>query len=218
MSLESISRRVPRCEACPRLARYVRESARRLDDGWCRPVPGFGDPEASLLILGLAPGLRGANRTGRPFTGDGAGEWLYRALHEAGLSSEAVSRARHDDLELDGAWITNAVKCAPPGNRPKREEFEECRSRWLVREWADLPSDVILALGGDAHREVLRLLQASPLNRWAFAHGAVHRPREAEGPTLVDSYHPSRQNTNTGRLSWADFLSVVRKARDLARG
>lgn len=217
MTLRGLERRIPSCAACPRLAAYLEESSSTLQDGWCRPVPGFGDPEARLLIVGLAPGLRGANRTGRPFTGDAAGEWLFRALHETGLSISARSLHRRDGLRLRHVYLTNAVKCAPPGNRPLGDEFRACREKWLDAEWRALDgARGLLALGGDAHRQVLKMLGAAPLSAHPFGHGALHRPLGEDGPFLVDSYHPSRQNTNTHRLRWREFLDGVRLARDLA--
>jgi uracil-DNA glycosylase family 4 len=217
LSLATLGGRIPRCDACPRLVEFLKAARRKLPDGWCRPVPGFGDPNARLLILGLAPGLRGANRTGRPFTGDAAGVWLYRALHEAGVATAPEAHDRNDGLELRDAWLTNVVKCVPPGNRPVRDEFRRCAELWLEDELRALPRvRVILALGGDAHRQSLDLLRERPRTRFPFAHGAVHTDLGEAGLALVDTYHPSRQNTNTGRLTWNDFLAAVREAVKLA--
>jgi len=177
------------------------------------PVPAFGDANARLLIVGLAPGAHGANATGRPFTGDYAGILLYRALHSAGLASSARSVGVDDGLRLEACRITNAVKCLPPANKPTTAEADLCNG-FLAAEIATLPpASVLLALGAIAHRSVLRALGLK-LSEWPFAHGAVHElpvPR-----TLVDSYHCSRYNTQTGRLTEAMFTAVLEKARALA--
>jgi uracil-DNA glycosylase family 4 len=177
------------------------------------PVPPFGDAAARLLIVGLAPGAHGANATGRPFTGDYAGILLYRTLHGAGLATRPESRARGDGLELEGCRITNAVKCLPPGNKPTTAEVERCNA-YLAAELQEFPSDgVVVALGAIAHRAVLRALGLK-LNVYAFAHGRVHRL--PGGRVLVDSYHCSRYNTQTGRLTEAMFAAVIERARRLA--
>jgi len=178
-------------------------------------VPGFGDPSARILILGLAPGLKGANRTGRPFTGDAAGVWLYRVLHESGLSSQTASGSRTDGLGLRDVYIANVVKCVPPENKPKGEEVRNCRPH-LARELEMLRNaDIVICLGKVAHDAYLgmrREADASIRPRdLPFGHGTVHhlssRPR-----VLIDSYHPSRQNTNTGRLTWEMWKQVYESA------
>lgn len=163
-------------------------------------------------MVGLAPGLHGANRTGRPFTGDHAGILLYRTLHATGFATRAESRSRRDGLELRGCRITNAVKCLPPGNRPASDEVRRC-NRYLVRELAALPSGaVVVALGAIAHGAVLRALNLRP-GSFRFAHGA--RQAAPGGLTILDSYHCSRLNTNTGRLTAAMFMRVFARARHL---
>jgi uracil-DNA glycosylase family 4 len=177
------------------------------------PVPPFGDARARLLIVGLAPGAHGANATGRPFTGDHAGILLYATLHAAGLATRAVSVARGDGLTLRNCRITNAVKCLPPANKPETVEIETCNG-YLAAELATLPTPkAILALGAIGHRGVLRALKLK-LNLYPFAHGSVHRL--PNGTTLIDSYHCSRYNTQTRRLTAEMFAAVVAKARTLA--
>jgi uracil-DNA glycosylase family 4 len=177
------------------------------------PVAPFGDGDARLLIVGLAPGAHGANATGRPFTGDHAGLLLYSALHAAGLANRPQSLARGDGLTLVGCRITNAVKCLPPANKPETLEIDTC-NRYLKAELEASPRvRAILALGAIAHRAVLRA-KGLKLNVYAFAHGNVHRL--PDGRALIDSYHCSRYNTQTGRLTAPMFATVLRRARDLA--
>ncbi len=178
----------------------------------CRPVAAFGSRRHRLLVVGLAPGLHGANRTGRPFTGDHAGILLYRTLHAAGFATRAESVSRRDGLELLDCRITNSVKCLPPGNKPATAEVRRC-NRYLERELARLPPGaVIVALGGIAHGAVLRAL-GLPLPRPRFAHGAEHAL--PGGRILLDSYHCSRLNTNTRRLTTRMFGRVFARARHL---
>ncbi|HET9888257.1 MAG TPA: uracil-DNA glycosylase [bacterium] len=223
-SLEGLARRIVDCERCPRLrdhcARIARTRRRAFqnEEYWGRPVPGFGDAQARLFIIGLAPGAHGANRTGRVFTGDSSGEWLYAALHEAGFSNGAVSQHRNDKLQLQDAWITCAARCAPPGNRPSVEELAACRP-YLVEElqlFADVR--VILALGKIAHDSVLRAGEEIELllfeKRPQFAHGAEAYTRD-ERIVLLSSYHPSRQNTQTGRLTRTMFQERFTRAREI---
>jgi uracil-DNA glycosylase family 4 len=181
-------------------------------------VPGFGDPAAWLVIVGLAPGAHGANRTGRMFTGDGSGDFLYAALHRAGLASQATSVSAGDGLRLRGAFVTNAGRCAPPGNRPLPAELARC-ARFLDAELAALPGRrVLLALGKIAWDAALGALarsgRAVPRPRPPFGHGAEWAP--PGGPVLLGSYHVSRQNTQTGRLTAAMFDGVLARARGLA--
>ena len=193
------------CPLCPRLGAFRLEWRSREPDWFNAPVPSFGPDDARLLVVGLAPGLRGANRSGRPFTGDGAGDFLYPALIETGFA-RGVYRARPDDgLELVDCRITNAVRCVPPQNRPLGAELRACNG-FLAREIASLVRlDTVLALGAMAHQSVLDALGARR-SAFRFAHGAVHRP--AGSLRLVDSYHCSRLNTNTGRLTKAMFRAV----------
>lgn len=202
------------CRRCPRLSAFLAEVKTDYPDYYCRPVPAFGDPKPRLLIVGLAPGKHGANQTGRPFTGDFAGILLYRSLHRLGLASAERSEHREDGLQLTGCRLTNAVKCLPPENKPTTDEARECAA-YLSNEIAVLPAGaVVLSLGKISHDAVLRT-QQQKLSAWAFAHGAVHRL--PNGLTLVDSYHCSRYNTQTGRLTEAMFMQALRKAAKLAQ-
>ena len=201
------------CTLCPRLAGHLAQMRAAHPSYHNAPVAPFGDPEAPLLIVGLAPGAHGANATGRPFTGDHAGLILYSTLHEAGLASKPVSLAPGDGLRLRNCRISNAVKCLPPANKPTTREIDTC-NRYLAAELAHSPEvRAILALGLIAHRAVLRALMLQ-LNVYGFAHGRVHRL--PNGRALVDSYHCSRYNTQTRRLTAPMFTEVVHRARDLA--
>ena len=201
------------CTLCPRLAAHLVAMRATHPDYYNLPVPPFGDRHAKLVIVGLAPGAHGANRTGRPFTGDFAGVLLYETLFAAGLSTRAVSIAADDGLELRNCRITNAVKCLPPANKPETSEADTC-NRYLAAELTLLPMPrVLLALGAIAHRAVLRALGAKP-GSYPFAHGAVHRMPNA--PIVVDSYHCSRYNTQTRRLTARMFADVLATARSLA--
>jgi uracil-DNA glycosylase family 4 len=205
----------PGCRRCPRLARFLDDVSRRHPDYHCLPVAPFGTARPRLLVVGLAPGLHGANRTGRPFTGDHAGILLYRTLHETGFATRAESVAPGDGLRLVDCRISNAVKCLPPGNKPLPDEVRRC-NRYLVREIGALaPGAVIVALGGVAHGAVLEALSLKP-GAGRFSHGAEHRL--PGGLTLLDSYHCSRLNTNTGRLTPAMFSRVMARARHLIAG
>jgi uracil-DNA glycosylase family 4 len=197
------------CALCPRLVAH-REGLRAREPQWFNgAVPSFGDPEAWLAIVGLAPGERGANRTGRPFTGDHAGELLYATLTALGLAEGSYQARPDDGLRLVGAVITNAVHCLPPANRPVPAEIASCRS-YLAANLAWLPRlEVVLALGAIAHQSVLKV-HAVPVSRAPFAHGAVHPLRP--GLVLVSSYHCSRYNQNTGRLTAPMFRAVFEAA------
>lgn len=207
------------CRACPRLVAWreevgrVRRRAFADQEYWARPVPGFGDADPWLLIVGLAPAAHGANRTGRMFTGDRSGDFLYAALHRAGLASRPTSVAPGDGLTLTGCRITAAVRCAPPANRPTPDERTRCRP-FLVRELALCPrAGVVLALGAIGWDAVLRTVD--PPRPWPrFGHGAV--APLPDGRTLLGSYHPSQQNTFTGRLTPAMLDAVIEHARRLA--
>ncbi len=190
------------CPLCPRLVVYRDANRIAHPDWWNAPVPGWGDPAAWLAIVGLAPGVAGANRTGRPFTGDHAGIILYDTLARFGLSRGTFAARADDGLALTGAFITNAVRCVPPENKPVPAEIQTCR-QFLVAQLAALPKlEVVLALGAIAHQSAVKAL-GGRLPKVPFAHGAVHRLHN--GVTLVDSYHCSRYNTNTGRLTPAMF-------------
>lgn len=203
----------PDCTLCPRLAAFLDEGKRQHPDYFCAPVPPFGDPAARLVLVGLAPGFHGANATGRPFTGDYAGILLYETLYEFGLSTAPVSVSRDDGLRLLDCRISNSVKCVPPQNKPLPAEIANC-NRYLAAELAQVADGtVLLALGAIAHGAALRALGLK-LAAYRFAHGAEHAlPRSM---VLVDSYHCSRYNTNTGRLTPQMFRTVVGRAAALA--
>lgn len=201
-----------RCTDCPRLAKFLAGVRRDHPEYHARPVAPFGDPKAGLLIVGLAPGMHGANRTGRPFTGDHAGILLYQTLHKHGLATRAESVSADDGLKLKNCRITNAVKCLPPANKPLPAEIKQCNG-YLQRELATFPKrGVILALGRIAHEAVVRAHQLKP-SAYAFAHGALHTL--PSGQRLLDSYHCSRYNTQTRRLTTAMFDTIVRQAAKL---
>jgi uracil-DNA glycosylase family 4 len=204
----------PKCKRCPRLSTFLRQVASDYPHYYARPVPAFGDPRARLLIVGLAPGMHGANRTGRPFTGDYAGILLYQTLYDLGFSNRPVSESANDGLKLKRCRISNAVKCLPPQNKPATTEIRNCNV-FLQAELEGLPDTaVILALGKIAHDAVLRAF-SQPLSAYRFAHGAEHR---IGGRTLLDSYHCSRYNTQTKRLTNEMFHAVVARARELLDG
>ncbi|MBW3654913.1 MAG: uracil-DNA glycosylase [Gemmatimonadetes bacterium] len=220
MELKVLQQEVAGCRACGRLVEWrervgvEKRRAYRDDEYWARPVPGFGDPAARLLVLGLAPAAHGANRTGRMFTGDRSGDFLYAALHRAGFASQPTSVHRGDGLQLRDAWVTAAVRCAPPDNKPLPPERDAC-APFIRRELALLPGvRAILCLGGFAYEAAVRLVRDTggtlphPLPK--FGHGAVVPVRG--GPALVCSYHPSQQNTFTGRLTPAMLDAVLATA------
>ena len=210
------------CERCPRLREHcaaiaaTRRRAYREWEYWGRPVPAFGDEQARLLILGLAPGAHGSNRTGRMFTGDRSGDILYTALYRTGFASQPESTRRDDGLTLRGAFITAAARCAPPGNKPTREELANCRG-FFERELELLPDlKVVVALGRIAFDTYLDVLKARGAirSRAAFAFGHDREFRTGEGqPVLISSYHPSQQNTSTGKLTEKMLVAVFRRAR-----
>jgi len=222
--LSPLHREVVGCRACPRLVEWREKVAREKraaysdQEYWGRPVPGFGDPRGRLLIVGLAPAAHGANRTGRMFTGDRSGNWLFRALHRAGFANQATASHRGDGLELLDAYLTAAVRCAPPANRPRPAERKNCRP-FLEREFDHFLGRVtcVVALGGYSWNHVLRILRdrglAIPSPKPAFGHG-VEVPLD-DGPTLLASYHPSQQNTFTGTLTEEAFDQVWSRARQL---
>ena len=225
MELRGIAEEVIACERCPRLRAHCREvaatrrAAYRDEPYWGLPVPGFGDPEAWLLLVGLAPGAHGANRTGRMFTGDSSGDFLYRAMYETGFASQPESRSREDGLTLRGVYIAASARCAPPGNKPDREELARCRP-YLEREIDLLRAvRVVVALGGIAFQTYLAILRDRGAIRSAaafkFGHLAEYRP-VAGGPVLLGSYHPSQQNTSTGKLTRDMLRAVFARARALA--
>ena len=205
----------PSCRRCPRLAGFLDSVKAQHGDYYCKPVPPFGDPRATLLIVGLAPGKHGANRTGRPFTGDHAGILLYATLFKFGLATGPVSTAADDGLELKAARITNAVKCLPPDNKPLPAEIKVCNDYLRAELAASRTVRAVLALGSIAHQAVLRACDLRPKD-FRFGHGAVHRLDSER--FLVDSYHCSRYNTQTRRLTTEMFETVVGRAQALAVG
>ena len=223
LELETVQAEIIACERCPRLRSWCRVVAERRKrefsdwSYWGLPVPGFGDPRARLLVVGLAPAAHGGNRTGRVFTGDSSGDWLYEALHRFGFANQPRSVSREDGLQLSDCYVTAAARCAPPDNRPAREELERCRG-WLARELALLDRvRVVIALGGIAREAWLRASgwwdRLSPRERPGFGHGAV--TTLSDGTVFIASYHPSRQNTNTGRLTREMWYEPFREARRL---
>jgi uracil-DNA glycosylase len=217
MSLRILNEEIISCRKCPRLVEWREEVARTkrkayMDwEYWGRPVPGFGDPAARVLVVGLAPGAHGSNRTGRQFTGDASGDFLFPALYRAGFASQPESVSREDGLELKDMYITASGRCAPPQNRPKAEELENCQP-FLEREIDILKPKVIVCLGRIAFERILRI-SAEPVKDRKFAHGRVYH-LEA-GPWLVCSYHPSQQNTRTGKLTEEMFDGMWAKVREL---
>ena len=211
--LEEHNKEVIACRKCPRLTHYIGEIRKKYPDYWCKPVPGFGDPHARILLLGLAPGRFGSNRTGRMFTGDASGKFLYRALYDLGLASQPVATDLNDGLTLRSVFITAVARCAPPQNKPTPQELRACAG-YAQKEIALLPDlKAVVALGRIAHDCYLRF-SGEKLSEHPFKHGAVH-PFPAH-PTLVDIYHPSRQNTQTGLLTMPMFQAVLKKAKAIA--
>lgn len=216
--------RITECRACPRLVRWrervAREKVRRHanEEYWGRPLPGFGDPGARVLIVGLAPAAHGANRTGRMFTGDESGTWLFRALYGAGFASREASAHRHDGMELHDCYLTAAARCAPPANRPSPAELRRCR-QFLLEEIAALGNvRVVVGLGRIGFEAALQAYRASGRIAWErrpeFGHGRAHTLGEI---TFLASYHPSQQNTFTGRLTRPMLDRIFATAADLAR-
>jgi uracil-DNA glycosylase family 4 len=221
--LEQLAAEIHRCHRCPRLVEWREASAaappRRFQDEkyWARPVAGFGDPDAKLALVGLAPAAHGANRTGRMFTGDRSGDWLYAALHRAGYANQPTSTGREDDLRLLAAYVTAVVRCAPPANRPTPSERDNCLP-YLARELELLGNcQTIVALGGFAWDGALRALKGlghpAPRPKPRFGHGAE---ADVGDWKLVGCYHPSQQNTFTGRLTEPMLDEVLTRARELS--
>ena len=213
--LHQINHKVVECTRCPRLSQYIKqigqEKIKRFigEEYWARPLPSWGDPNARLLIVGLAPAAHGGNRTGRMFTGDGSGDWLARAMYESGFANMPTSRSKDDGLVLKDAYITAAIRCAPPDNKPLTIELMNC-SQYLVSELQILQNiKVILMLGKIGFDSYCR---AAGLRKIRFSHGASY---EINGKMLLASYHPSRQNTNTGKLTWQMWFDIFKKARSI---
>ena len=221
--LEALEREIVACRRCPRLVAWreevahVKRAAFAHEEYWGRPLPGFGDPEASVIVLGLAPAAHGGNRTGRVFTGDRSGDWLFAALHRTGFANQPESRSREDGLRLRGCWVAAAVRCAPPANRPTPAERDECLP-YLVRELELLEhARVVVCLGGFAWDAALRTLSSLgselPRPRPRFGHGSETSVGEL---SLLGCYHPSQQNTFTGRLTVDMIDAVLARARALS--
>lgn len=223
-TLATLNARIVACELCPRLRAHCTEVARTRRraywdwEYWGRPVPSFGDPKARVMALGLAPGAHGSNRTGRPFTGDGSGDFLYPVLHEAGFASQEKATARDDGMKLSGLWITSVARCAPPANKPTPDELRNC-APWLDQEMSLLKDlRVVVCLGRIAFDGLLahemRMGKMKKRAGFAFAHGAEYKL--PSGLIAIACYHPSLQNTNTGKLTRAMLLKVFKRAKKLA--
>lgn len=223
-TLKKLGQEITACRACPRLVRWrekvavEKRAAYRDEEYWGRAVTGFGDPKARLFVLGLAPAAHGANRTGRVFTGDESGRWLYRALHRAGFANQAESTHRKDGLKLIDAWVGATLRCAPPANKPEPIEERRCQP-FLDREIGLLKRlEIVVCLGGIAHKAFLAWLLRQgyelPRPRPKFGHGSIFRPG-AGLPVVLDSFHPSQQNTFTKRLTEPMFDDLFRSARRL---
>ncbi len=215
MKLTALNKKIQNCTICPRLSLYIREIAKnkvkRFQDQsyWGKPLSGFGDINAKLFIVGLAPAAHGGNRTGRMFTGDSSGDWLAKALYKNGFSSKPTSEAKNDGLVLNNAYITAAVRCAPPQNKPTREEMQNCLD-YLQQEYKILKNvTVILCLGKIAYDTTCKLVQTKPEK---FGHNKLF---EYDRIKILTSYHPSKQNTQTGRLTWKQWSAVFQKAKQM---
>ena len=216
-SINSLNKKIERCTKCPRLSEYIREVAqkkvRRFSDQnyYGKPLSGFGDIKAKLLIVGLAPAAHGGNRTGRMFTGDSSGDWLAKVMHKYGFASIPTSQTSDDGLVLTNAYITAAVRCAPPQNKPTKEEMENCFD-YLRKEFQILKeTTVILCLGKIGYEASCKLLSVKPEK---FGHNKLF---QYDSIKILTSYHPSKQNTQTGRLTWKDWSAVFQRAKRLAK-
>ena len=224
--LAALNKQIIACRKCPRLVAWREEVARvkrkayRDQEYWGKPVPGFGDPRARVLVVGLAPGAHGSNRTGRNFTGDASGEFLYPALYRAGFANQPTAESRSDGLVLQDLYLTASGRCAPPDNKPSPEELNKCQP-YLERELQILKPKVIVCLGRIAFERVLKiyssltpaLFQNGRGGKWKFGHGAPYQLEN--GTWLLCSYHPSQQNTLTGKLTVKMFDEIWRKAKEL---
>jgi uracil-DNA glycosylase family 4 len=215
--LTKLSKKIVNCKLCPRLTNYIdgtgRQQTKRFMNQvyWARPVPTFGDPKAKLLVIGLAPAAHGGNRTGRIFTGDSSGDWLVRALYETGFANKPTSVSRNDGLILRDAYLTAAVRCAPPENKPNSSEISNC-SQYLLAEikLLEKTTKVIVALGKIAFDAYCRL---SNITGFKFGHNKIYSIYYDK--TLIASYHPSRRNTNTGTLTWPMWINVFKTAKSI---
>ena len=214
--IESINQNIINCRKCPRLIGWIEEVAtnkvkrHREEVYWGKPVPGFGDPSARVLILGLAPAAHGANRTGRMFTGDSSGDWLYKALYETGFANQPTSEHAHDGLQLKDVYIMASAHCAPPQNKPTKEEITNCAPHLRETIAALSNLQVVLCLGKIAFDHYIKLHDLKGL---VFGHNSIHKLQN--GKVLISSYHPSRQNTQTGRLLWEDWKKVFEDITNL---
>lgn len=213
MKIENLNKKIKACQKCTRLSRYIREVAKNKvrrfqnEQYYGRPLSGFGDVKAKLLIVGLAPAAHGGNRTGRMFTGDSSGDWLAKVMYKTGFASIPTSQTKEDGLTLSNAYITAAVRCAPPQNKPTKEEMQECHS-FLEQEFQILSNvTTILCLGKIAYDATCKLLNVKPEK---FGHNQVFK---YENIKVITSYHPSKQNTQTGRLLWKDWHAVFKRAK-----
>ena len=217
VDFDSLNQEIIACRKCPRLVQWRKEVARTKRKAyqdweyWGKPVPGFGDPKARVLVVGLAPGAHGSNRTGRQFTGDGSGNFLYPALYRAGFASQPDSTNRDDGLTLHDLFITASGRCAPPGNKPTNEELDNCQP-YLEHEIELLKPKVIVVLGRIAFERILRIYSLRN-SKWKFAHGVLYQL--TDGTWLLCSYHPSQQNTLTGKLTVKMFDEIWKKAKEL---
>ena len=216
-SISALNNKIKNCTKCPRLSQYIREVAknkvRRFSDQdyYGKPLSGFGDIKAKLLIVGLAPAAHGGNRTGRMFTGDSSGDWVAKVMHKYGFASIPTSQNLDDGLVLKNAYITAAVRCAPPQNKPTKEEMEVCFD-YLIQEYKILKNITeILCLGNIAHDAVCKLIKVKPEK---FGHNKLF---EYDSVMVLTSYHPSKQNTQTGRLTWKQWSAVFQKAKRLTK-
>lgn len=215
--LEKLSKEIIACRKCPRLVDWREEVARvkrkayKDQEYWGKPVPGFGDPQARVLVVGLAPGAHGSNRTGRNFTGDASGGFLFPALHRAGFANQALAESRSDGLILKDMYITASGRCAPPDNKPSPAELNNCQP-YLEREIEILKPKVIVCLGRIAFERILRIYSARN-SAWKFGHGALYQLEN--GVWILCSYHPSQQNTLTGKLTVKMFDDIWKKAKEL---
>lgn len=221
--LENLQKVIIQCDKCPRLVAYLREVSKNRPkrfrdwDYWGKPLPSFGDPNARVLIIGLAPAANGGNRTGRMFTGDRSGEWLFGALHQFGFANQPNSARSDDDFALNDCYITATIRCAPPKNKPLPEEIENCRPYFLKELDLLKNARVLLPLGQIAFTQTLKSLRVKgfEIPPLSFGHGQIYsiRTPDSEIQTLMTTYHPSQQNTQTGRLTKPMFHSIFRKAR-----
>ena len=215
--LEKLNKEIIACRKCPRLVEWREEVARvkrkayKDEEYWGKPVPGFGDPQARVLVVGLAPGAHGSNRTGRNFTGDASGGFLFPALHRAGFANQALAESRSDGLLLKDMYITASGRCAPPDNKPSPEELNNCQP-YLEREIQILKPKVIVCLGRIAFERILRIYSARN-SAWKFGHGALYQL--GNGTWVLCSYHPSQQNTLTGKLTVKMFDDIWKKAKEI---